>query len=53
MMMDEKNECFGILDNVFPISENGLREIVTECFQCPDRVLCLKIALSTEEGRYS
>ena len=50
MMMDEKNECFGILDNVFPISENGLREIVTECFQCPDRVLCLKIALSTEEG---
>jgi hypothetical protein len=47
--MTEK-DCFGILDKVFPVGEQGLREIVPECFQCPERTLCLKAALSTEEG---
>ena len=46
----EKKECFGILDRVFPVSDSGLREIVPECFNCPERVSCLKEALSTEEG---
>ncbi|MBN1625535.1 MAG: hypothetical protein JW944_03335 [Deltaproteobacteria bacterium] len=48
--MEEKKGCFGILDNVFPISDNGLREVPAECFQCPDRISCLKTAVSTEEG---
>lgn len=47
--MDRKT-CYGILDKVFPIGPEGLREIVTECFQCPERVPCLKAALSTREG---
>ena len=46
----EEKDCFGILDKVFPVGEQGLREIVPECFQCPERTLCLKAALSTEEG---
>ena len=46
----ERKECFGILDNVFPVSDNGLREIVADCFQCPDRILCLKTAIGTKEG---
>lgn len=46
----EKKECFGILDRVFPISDKGYREVVTECFQCPERVPCLKQALATKEG---
>ena len=46
----EKKNCFGILENVFPVSENGLREIVPECFKCPDRVSCLKKAIATKEG---
>ena len=47
--MAEK-DCFGILDKVFPVGEQGLREIVPDCYQCPERTLCLKAALSTKEG---
>ena len=28
----------------------GLRETPPECFQCPERISCLKNALSTKEG---
>lgn len=45
-----KKDCFSILDKVFPISEKGLREIVPECFNCSDRIPCLKEALKTKEG---
>ena len=43
-------ECFGILDNVFPMGTEGLREIVKSCFDCPDRKRCLQEALNTESG---
>jgi len=43
-------DCFGILDKVFPVGDKGLREIVPECFHCPERLTCLKAALSTNEG---
>jgi len=43
-------ECFGILDKVFPMGREGLREIVPACFDCPDRRACLQAALQTEEG---
>ena len=46
----EKKECFGILEKVFPVGENDLREIVPECFECPLRTSCLKTALDTEDG---
>jgi hypothetical protein len=46
----EKKDCFGILDRVFPLSEKGIREIVPECFECDDRLSCLKEALATKEG---
>jgi hypothetical protein len=46
----EKKDCFGILDRVFPLSDKGLREIVPECFDCSDRIPCLKGALKTKEG---
>lgn len=45
-----KNDCFGVLDKIFPVGGEGLREIIPDCFDCPDRVSCLKTALSTEEG---
>ncbi|MFH0843976.1 MAG: hypothetical protein ABIG67_00845 [Pseudomonadota bacterium] len=45
-----QKDCFGILDTVFPMSESGLREIKTGCFQCPDRTPCLRAALDTVEG---
>ena len=43
-------DCFGILDAVFPIGKDGLREVVTTCFDCPDRKACLQAALSTRKG---
>ncbi|MCJ7596403.1 MAG: hypothetical protein MUO52_16670 [Desulfobacterales bacterium] len=43
-------DCFGILDEVFPMGDEGLRAVVPECFECSDRVECLKAALSTTEG---
>jgi hypothetical protein len=46
----EKNDCFGILDKVFPVSDNGLREITAECIECDDRLSCLKEALATKDG---
>ena len=45
-----KKDCYGVLDKVFPVGEEGLREIVKACFQCPDRVSCLKAAMGTQEG---
>ena len=49
-MANRKKECFGILDDVFPLGDMGFREVVPECFECPDRVLCLKAAISTKKG---
>ena len=50
VMSSKKKTCFGILDEVFPLGDKGLREIVPECFKCPDATLCLKSAISTKEG---
>lgn len=46
----DKKDCFGILDKVFPMGAEGLREIAHECRPCPEKVLCLKQAVSTREG---
>ena len=46
----EERDCFGVLDQVFPVSERGMREVVAECFQCPEKVPCLKKALASVEG---
>ena len=47
--MKEK-ECFGILQSVFPLGVEGLREVPQGCFECPSRVACVRSALSTPEG---
>ena len=49
-MIQPPRDCFGILDNVFPMGNEGLREIVPECFDCPDRKECLQAALETKQG---
>lgn len=46
----EKKTCYGILDNVFPYGKEGLREVPPECFECADRLPCLKEAINTKEG---
>ena len=45
-----KKVCFGVLEMVFPLGDEGLREITPGCFQCPERTPCLKAALRTKEG---
>ncbi len=45
-----ERECFGILQEVFPEGEAGLREVRAGCFACPERKGCLQEALATREG---
>jgi hypothetical protein len=45
-----KRKCFGILDNVFPMGESGLREVVPTCLHCPDRTPCLRAAMASPNG---
>jgi hypothetical protein len=49
-MTGHHKDCFGVLDKIFPMGDQGLREIVPACFDCPDRMDCLKASLNTEEG---
>ncbi len=49
-MTRSSKACFGVLDNVFPMGKEGLREIFPSCFECPDRIACLRAALQTEKG---
>ncbi|HKI50251.1 MAG TPA: hypothetical protein VKA69_13045 [Desulfobacteria bacterium] len=49
-MVQTRKDCYGALDNVFPMGTEGLREIVPECFNCADRIECLQAALQTEQG---
>jgi hypothetical protein len=46
----EKKTCYGILDKVFPYGEEGLRAVPQDCFDCPERLQCLKNAIATKEG---
>jgi hypothetical protein len=46
----ETKDCFGILDRVFPMGDGGLREVPSECMGCPDKIECLRRAMSTQEG---
>lgn len=46
----EKKHCYGILDEVFPFGEEGLRIVPPDCFECPDRLSCLRTAINTREG---
>ena len=49
-MVARKKDCFGILDRVFPMGKEGLREIVPVCFECPEKKECLQAALKTDDG---
>jgi len=50
LMTNSQKDCFGILDRVFPVGKEGLREIVPTCFECPDKKPCLQAALKTGDG---
>ncbi len=53
MTMEEDNlpPCFGELEKVFPMRENGLRQTPESCFfHCPVKTRCLKQAMASKDG---
>ena len=42
--------CFGKLENVFPMGEDGLRHTPESCFYCRYKTECLRSAMAAEEG---
>jgi hypothetical protein len=46
----EKKDCFGKLDLVFPVGEDGLRRAPSACFACPERTECMRAAMKTRDG---
>jgi hypothetical protein len=46
----EKRDCYGILDKVFPMGDEGMRQVPPLCQECSGRVACLRTAMSTPEG---
>ena len=51
--MEEDNlpPCFGELEKVFPMRENGLRQTPESCFfHCPVKTRCLKQAMASKDG---
>ena len=49
-MKKDRKACFGKLEEVFPMGEEGLREVGPSCQACPHGKACLQAALMTREG---
>ena len=49
-MTEPQKDCFGLLEKVFPLGDQGLREVPPQCFDCPDRKACMQAALGTHDG---
>ena len=45
-----KKDCFGILEKVFPMGQEGLLEVPSGCFECDEKKECLKSALESRDG---
>ncbi|MBU0987999.1 MAG: hypothetical protein KKH68_12190 [Proteobacteria bacterium] len=51
--MEKKNKllsCFGKLEAVFPVGQDGLRETPESCMACVDKTACLKSAVAGADG---
>jgi hypothetical protein len=42
--------CYGDLDKVFPLREDGFRVSPVECLQCMHKTRCLKLAIGEARG---
>lgn len=47
-MENDKPACFSNLEEVFPLSEDGLRHSPEKCMACDEKTGCLKAALAGE-----
>jgi hypothetical protein len=46
----EQPDCFGQLDTVFPVGEEGIRTSPPECMKCHHAKACLQTAMCSPEG---
>jgi hypothetical protein len=46
----EYPHCFAVLDKVFPMGENGLRQTPERCMVCIYKVECLRTAMGKSDG---
>ena len=49
-MTEDFFACFGTLEVVFPLGEEGLRESPAQCMACARKTECLRTALDSKEG---
>jgi len=47
---DKLPDCFGELDIVFPMGDDGLRQTPPTCFECPHKTECLRAGLRGQAG---
>jgi len=47
---NEYPECFGQLETVFPVGEEGIRTTPPECMKCPHVKSCIQTAMRGPEG---
>jgi len=47
---DQKPECFGVMDRVFPMTEDGLRHSPSSCMACVFKTECLGTAIRRPAG---
>jgi hypothetical protein len=52
MVISEEKQpaCFGNLDTVFPMEENGLRNTPDTCMVCEHKTECLRAAMARPSG---
>ena len=51
MPQKERPACFGDMEKVFPRGAEGLREVPKDCWDCEERVDCLKEAVDSAQAR--
>lgn len=47
---EHKPECFGVMDKVFPMTEDGLRHSPPSCMACASKTECLGTAIRRPAG---
>lgn len=45
----QRPACYGVLEKVFPMTSEGLREVRDLCWNCMLRVECLREAMANQE----
>ncbi len=46
----EKCSCFGQMEKVFPMGDDGLRHTPESCMACPEKTPCLRAAINGPDG---